>query len=280
MNAIEVKELTKSYPSFKLDGISFTLPCGCILGLIGENGAGKSTTIKLILDEIAADGGTVKILGKDSSKNITLLKEDIGVVPDEIGLPELLNAVQIGKIMKRTFKNWNDDDWEYYLKKLSVPKNKPFRSFSRGTKMKLGIAIAMSHGSKLLIFDEATNGLDPVVRDDVVEMLYEFTRSDEHSVLISSHIVSDLERLCDYVAFLHKGKLILFEEKDILQNEYRAVSCTEAEFSQIDTNSVLRKTSSPYGVRAIVRKDSVPAEMNAYPVSLEELFVQTVKENV
>ena len=212
MNALELKKVSKSFSGFYLDNISFTLPSGCIMGLIGENGAGKSTTIKLILDMLHKDSGTITILGKDNGEDIALTKEDVGIVMDEVGMPECLTAKQIGKVMKHTFRNWNEDEYARLLKKLSLPDNKQFKDFSRGMKMKLGIAVALSHGAKLLLLDEPTSGLDPVVRDEVVDMFYDFTRDENHSILIFSHIVSDLEKLCDYVAFLHKGKLLLCEE--------------------------------------------------------------------
>ena len=209
MNALEIKNLTKTFSGFKLDNLSLTLPSGCIMGLIGENGAGKSTTIKLILDILHKDSGTITVLGKDNTDNIRLTKEDVGVVMDEVGIPECLTPKQVGRIMQDTFRNWNAEEYTRLLQKLSLPENQPFKNFSRGMKMKLGIAIAMSHNAKLLILDEATSGLDPVVRDEVVEMFSDFTREENHSILISSHIVSDLEKLCDYVAFLHKGKLLV-----------------------------------------------------------------------
>lgn len=278
MNALEIKNLTKSFSGFKLDNLNLTLPSGCIMGLIGENGAGKSTTIKLILDMLHKDSGTIKILGKDNQDNIYLTKEDIGVVMDEVGIPECLNAKQVGKIMRYTFRNWNDEEYANYLKKLSVPADKPFKEFSRGMKMKLGIAIAMSHESKLLLLDEATSGLDPVVRDEVVEMLSEFTRDENHSILISSHIVSDLEKLCDYVAFLHKGKLLLCEEKDRLLGEYGIIHCTAEQLSELDSKAIKHKKETPYGVEAIVLRDNVPNNMKISPISIEELFIFMVKE--
>ncbi len=279
MNAIEVKELTKIYPGFKLDKVSFTLPSGCILGLVGENGAGKSTTIKLILNMIEKDGGEVRILGRENTDNIKVTKEDVGVVLDEVGIPDVLNAKQVGKIMKNTFKNWSEKEYGENLKKLSVPVDKPFKDFSRGMKMKLGIAVALSHKAKLLILDEATSGLDPVVRDEVLDIFCEFTRDENHSVLMSSHIVSDLEKLCDYIAFLHKGKLLLFEEKDVLLAEYGAVHCSESRLSELDKSAVIHKKISPYGAEAIVKRGKIPETMTVSPVSIEELFVQMAKED-
>lgn len=278
MNALEIRNLTKTFPGFKLDHLNLILPSGCIMGLVGENGAGKSTTIRLILDMLHKDSGSITILGRDNQDNINLTKEDVGVVMDEVGIPECLNVKQVGKIMKHTFRNWDTDEYARLLQKLSLPDHKPFKEFSRGMKMKLGIAIAMSHGSKLLLLDEATSGLDPVVRDEVVEMFNDFTRDENHSILISSHIVSDLEKLCDYVAFLHKGKLLLCKEKDQLLAEYGMIHCTAEQLKKLDSKIVKHKKESVYGVEAIVLRDAVPEGMNISPISIEELFVFMVKE--
>ena len=278
MNALEIQNLTKTYPGFCLDNLSQTLPSGCILGLIGENGAGKSTTIKLILDMLHRDSGTITILGKDNRDNLRLTKEDVGVVLDEVGIPECLTAMQVGRIMALTFRQWDQGQYEGYLKSLAIPEKKPFKEFSRGMKMKLGIAIAMSHHPKLLILDEATSGLDPVVRDEVVEMFRDFTRDENHSVLISSHIVSDLEKLCDYIAFLHKGKLLLFEEKDRLLEEYGLLLCTREQLEQLPEGAVKSQKASPYGVEALVLRAAVPEGWHVVPISIEELFIFMVKE--
>lgn len=278
MNALEIKNLTKSFDGFKLDNLSLTLPSGCILGLIGENGAGKSTTIKLILDMLHKDSGTITILGKDNGDNIKLTKEDIGVVMDEVGIPECLNTKQVGKIMKHTFRNWDENEYNRLLQKLSLPESKPFKDFSRGMKMKLGIAVALSHGSKLLLLDEATSGLDPVVRDEVVEMFSDFTRNENHSILISSHIVSDLEKLCDYVAFIHNGKLLLCEEKDKLLEQYGIIHCTADQLKEIPSDAIKYKKEMIYGVEAMVIRNRMPQGMNISSISIEELFVFMVKE--
>ena len=278
MNALEIKNLTKHYGDFTLDNLNLTLPSGCIMGLIGENGAGKSTTIKLILDMIRRDEGTITLLGRDNRENITLTKQDIGVVLDEVGIPACLSAVQVGKVMARTFTRWDKELYAQYLKKLNLPEKRPFKEYSKGMKMKLGIAVALSHHPKLLILDEATSGLDPVVRDEVVEMFSEFTRDEDHAVLISSHIVSDLEKICDYIAFLHQGKLMLCEEKDRLLEEYGLIHCSREQLSELDQAAVKGVKTSPYGVEALVRRDGVPAGMTVSPVSIEELFIFMVKE--
>ena len=278
MNALEIKNVSKSFSGFCLDNVNLTLPSGCIMGLIGENGAGKSTTIKLILDMLHKDCGTITILGRDNRKDISLIKEDIGVVMDEVGIPECLTAKQVGKVMKHTFRNWNEAEYYRLLKKLSLPDNKPFKDFSRGMKMKLGIAVAMSHGAKLLLLDEPTSGLDPVVRDEVVDMFYDFTRDENHSILISSHIVSDLEKLCDYVAFLHNGKLLLCEEKDVLLSEYGIIHCTVEQLSELDKNVIKYRKETPYGAEVIVPRKDAPEGFKLSPISIEELFVFMVKE--
>ena len=277
MNAIEIKDLCKTYSGFSLDHVNLTLPCGCIMGLVGENGAGKSTTIRLILDMIARDSGTITLLGKDNRENIRLLKEDIGVVLDEVGIPACLNPKQVGKIMANTFRNWEQAVYDSLLEKLAVPPEKPFKDFSRGMKMKLGIAIALSHRPKLLILDEATSGLDPVVRDEVLDLFSEFTREESHAVLISSHIVSDLEKICDYIAFLHKGRLLLCEEKDALKEKYGILRCSKDQLSALPPEAVIGRKETAYGVEAIAARDAVPAGLSLSPIDIEELFIFMVK---
>lgn len=275
MNALEIRNLTRHLGDFTLDSLNLTLPGGCILGLIGENGAGKSTTIRLILGMLRPDGGTVTILGRDNRDNLALTKQDIGVVLDEVGIPECMTPKQVGIVMADVFTRWDAKTYEGLLERFSLPENKKFKEFSRGMKMKLGLAVALSHEAKLLILDEATSGLDPVVRDEVVSILSEFTRDESHSILISSHIVSDLEKLCDYVAFLHRGKLLLCEEKDMLLSEYGILHCRPEDLPE---TGVLHKKLSPYGAEAIVRRDAVKPGTALSPISMEELFVFMSKE--
>lgn len=278
MNAIELHDLTKAYPGFTLGPLNLALPSGCILGLVGGNGAGKSTTIKLILGLIHRDGGSITLLGKDNRQDLHLIKEDIGVVLDEVGIPNCLTVSQVGKIMAGTFSRWHQETYENLLDRLAIPRKKPFKEFSRGMKMKLGIAIALSHEAKLLILDEATSGLDPVVRDEILDIFSEFTREESHAVLMSSHIVSDLEKLCDYIAFLHKGQLLLMEEKDRLLEEYGLVHCTQEALSQLPEQAVKSKKTSAYGAEALVLREFVPLDWHISPVSIEELFLFMVKE--
>lgn len=277
MNAIEIKGLDKHYPGFDLK-LDLSLPEGYILGLIGENGAGKSTTIRAVLGMLRPDAGSITVLGRDNRQNFAPVREEIGVVLDEAGFPECLTARQLGKVMAGIYRSW---DWSVYdslLKKLDLPEGKEFKDYSRGMKMKQAIAVALSHHPRLLILDEATSGLDPVVRDEVVELFSDFTREENHSVLISSHIVSDLEKLCDTIAFLHKGRLLLCEEKDALRENYGLLQTTEEGLRALAPGAVRGKRVTPYGISALVRRDAVPHGEQLEAVSIEDLFVLMAKE--
>ena len=279
MNAIEIKGLCKSFKDFSIDNLDLTVPRGCVVGLVGENGAGKSTTIKLILNLLRKDSGTVSVLGRDSADGLEQVKEDIGVVFDECCFPSDLNAMAMGRIFRAAYKNWDSQVYSDFLGKFDLPEKKKIGKFSRGMKMKLSIAAAMSHHAKLLVLDEATSGLDPVVRDDIIDIIGEFASDEEHSVLISSHIVSDLEKVCDYIAFMHKGRLMLFEEKDRMYEHYVVIHCTEKELADIRPEAVIGKKVGAFGVEAIILKDAVPKGIQPYPVDIEKLFVFMVKEN-
>jgi len=233
MNALEIKGLNKSYKTFSLENINLTLPSGYIMGLVGENGAGKSTTIKLIMNAVSRDSGYIKVLGKDNQTDLDAIKEEVGVVLDEAYFPECITAAQLNYIMKHTYKQWDENYYKQLLNRFNLPGNLYFKEFSRGMKMKLAIAVALAHHPKLLILDEATSGLDPLVRDEILDLFLEFTRDENHSILISSHIISDLEKLCDYIAFLHKGKLVFCEEKDRLLEQYGILHCKKDEINLI-----------------------------------------------
>ena len=272
-NALEINDLNKNYPGFSLNHLNLTLPSGCILGLIGENGAGKTTTIKLILDIIKKDSGSIRILGRDCTSATTILKEEIGVVLDEVGFQECLTPLQIGRIMKDIFHNWDPSLYDQYLQKFNLPNKKEFGKFSKGMKMKLAIAVALSHHAKLLILDEPTSGLDPFMRDEILDILYEFTRAEDQSVLISSHIVSDLERLCDYIAYIDQGSLKLYEEKDRLIEQYGILKCSKEELKEFDEQAVKGVRKNSYGVEALVDKLKMPKDYKTDTATLEEIIV-------
>ena len=278
MNAIEIRNLRKEYPGFLLDDISFDLPSGSIVGLVGENGAGKSTTIKLIMNAIRKDGGSVKVLGTDNEDPAFLkLKNDIGVVLDDAYFPETLSAVNVGKVMAYTYRSWDAAEYRRLLSWFSLPEKKAFADYSRGMKMKLAIAVALSHRPRLLILDEATSGLDPMVRDEVVDVFNDFTREEDHSILLSSHIVSDLEKICDYIAFIHKGRLLLMEEKDRLLEEYAVARLPEEQLADLPEEAVVGVKKGAYGAEALVRRELVSPSFPLERTTLEEIILFLAK---
>lgn len=278
MNAIEIKGLQKRYQGFSLNDVSFCLPSGCIMGLVGENGAGKSTIIRLIMDAAKRDGGTVTVLGEDNTKReFSDLKNDIGVVLDEAYFPEVLGAREINKILKATYKNWDEKQFFELLQRFSLPLKKQVKDYSRGMKMKLAIAAALCHAPRLLILDEATSGLDPIVRDEILDILNDFTRDEGHSILMSSHILSDLEKSCDYIAFVHRGRLLFCEEKDRLLEEYGTVRLSKERFEDIPPEAVLGKRVSEYGVEALVEKNKISDAFVVEHTGLEDIILFMVK---
>ena len=281
MNAISVKDLTIAYrggkePDFTFGPVTLELPQGAILGLLGENGAGKTTLMKLILGLRHPDAGEISLLG--GAPGQTDVMEQVGVVLDEPGIPACLTPRQLGKVLGRIFQTWDQERYEQYLQRMQLPERKAFSEFSKGMKMKLSIAAALGHRPNLLILDEPTSGLDPVVREEVIELFYDFTRKPDHSILISSHIVGDLEKLCDYVAFLHHGKLLLSQEKDALLEQYGILHCDADTLEALAPEAVIHQSLSPYGAEALVRRELVPENFSLRPAGLEEIFVGMVKE--
>ncbi len=277
MNALELHGLEKHYKGFDLGPLDLTVPGGTICGLVGENGAGKSTTMKLILG-ICEGEGHISVLGKDNhDATFVQTKADLGVVLDDPGIPQCLTAAQVGKVMAGIYPNWDAAVYADLCRRFALPEKKKFKDYSRGMKMKQGLAVALSHHPKLLLLDEATSGLDPVVRDELIDLLLDFARDEEHAILISSHIVSDLEKLCDTIAFLHKGQLLLCEDKDALREEYALWHGTAEQLAELDPAAILRRRTTPYGVEALVRRSGVPAGSPLSPIGIEELFVQMVK---
>lgn len=248
---IEVSNLTKDYGSFKLENVSFRVPVGCICGFIGQNGAGKTTTIQAMLDVIKKDSGEIKIFGQDVVDHPEL-KEDIGVVYDEMGFHEFMTPKQISTMMKHIYKNWQEEEFFSLLKKLSLPANKKCGTFSRGMRMKLQIAVAMSHKAKLLIMDEPTSGLDPIVRSEILSLFQEYVLEEENSIMLSSHITSDLEKIADMIVFINGGKIILSGEKDELLEEHGILKCKKSDVEKIASKDIISSTKSAFGVDVLV----------------------------
>lgn len=274
MNVIEIKHLTKRYDGFILDNVNLTLPSGTIMGLVGENGAGKSTAIKLIMDSIPADQGSVSVFGiPNTSKEFVSVKQDIGVVLDEAYFPEVLTAKNIHTIMKGIYINWNEQTYFDYIQRFGLPTDKKFKDYSRGMKMKLAISVALSHNPKLLILDEATSGLDPMIRDEILDVFHDFTRNEHHSILLSSHIISDLEKVCDYIAFIHKGKLVLCEEKDLLLENYVIIKVSDIDFQSLSGEAIISKKKMSYGYDILVMKHKIPTSFRTEKTSLEDIIL-------
>lgn len=242
---LQIENLTKQYPGFLLNHISFSIPKGCIMGLIGENGAGKSTTIKAALDLINKEEGRVTFWGQELSLS-DRLKEDIGVVFDGVNFYETLTPAKIGNISKAAYKQWNNSLYRDYLQRFQLPADKEIKNFSKGMKTKLCIAAALSHDPKLLILDEATSGLDPIVRDDILDIFLDFVQDENHSILMSSHISSDLEKIADYITFIHQGKVLFCKSKDELRYHYGIIRCKTEVFHTIDPSEILACRKEDY----------------------------------
>ena len=279
MNAIELKQVKKRYGDFALNDVNICLPQGCVLGLIGENGAGKSTLIRMMCGMCKPDGGEVVVLGERAGRSaaFTRVKQDIGVVLDEACLPDELTAPQIAQCMRGIYTHWDDEVFGGFIRRFALPEDKAVRHYSRGMKMKLAIAAAMSHHAKLLLLDEATSGLDPVVRDDILDVFNEFTRQEDHSVLISSHIVSDLEKICDYVVFIHKGNVILSEEKDRLLEKYALIAMERAQYDAMPKEGVRRMLDAHGTVRVLMEREYVPHGMPLERLGLEDMMLMIEK---
>ena len=279
MNAIELSHINKSFGDFAIRDLNLTVPSGTICGLVGENGAGKSTTIRLLMGALRPDSGTASVLGVDvSSSEFREVKEDVGVVLDEAYFPESLNAVQVGRILAATYRRWDQKLYDGYLKRFDLPPKKQFKDYSRGMRMKLAIAAALSHQPRLLVLDEATAGLDPIVRDEVLDIFNEFTREEDHSILISSHILSDLEKLCDYIAFIHKGDLLFCEEKDQLLEEYGIFEDSRENLDCLLPEAIVAREENRYGgVRALVKRNLAPAGFQLEKPTVEDVVLFLVK---
>lgn len=281
---IEVQGLCKDYGDFCLDHVDLKLPGGTILGLIGENGAGKTTTLKAILGLIRPDGGTVKVLGRTVDWSDPACREDIGVVLDECAFHDPLKAPQVGRILAGSYRNWDAPLFDAYLDRFGLPRNKKIKEFSKGMKMKLSIASALAHHPRLLVLDEATAGLDPVVRDEILDEFLEFIQDETHAVLISSHITSDLEKAADYVTYLHHGRVALSGAKDELLDTYGKLICGRSDLDRVDRSLLGGIRVGQFGCEALVKDRHAfmrrYPELTVDPATLDEIMVLTEKETV
>lgn len=276
--AIQTAGLTKDYGGFALQDVDLTVPGGTIMGLIGENGAGKSTLIKCLLGIIKPTAGKVELLGGLPAAQAL---GEVGYVPDECPFADALKVGQVGGFLSGMFPDWDKELFEEYLRKFELPADRKVKELSRGMKMKLTIAAALAHRPRLLILDEATSGLDPVVRDEILDEFMAFVSDEDHAVLISSHITSDLEKLCDYVTYLHKGKVTVSGEKDELLDTYGKVSCSKAELDAIPSELLVGKREGEYGCQALVSDREalkrVLPNVAVETASLEDIMIYTTK---
>ena len=281
-NIIEIKNLKKKYDDkFELANIDISIPKGIIAGLIGENGAGKTTLIKSMLNIIKIDSGEIKIFGKDYKKYEKEIKENIGVVLDNMFFPELLNAKDINNIMKNIYTNWDSELYFSYLKKFNLPESKPLKSMSKGMRKKLEIVTAISHKPKLLILDEPTSGLDPIARSEVLEIFQKFIEDEEHSILLSTHITSDLEHIADEIIFIDKGRKVLQKSRDEIIDNYGVLKCDIDYFVNIDKKDILsyKKTKYNYEILISNRLEAMKKykECIIDKITLEDLMVLIIK---
>lgn len=276
-NAIEIRNLCKQYDGFALRDVNITVPKGCIMGFVGQNGAGKTTTIRSILNMIPVDSGEIRILGYDYKMEERLAKEDIGVVFDEMGFHKKLNATQINKMFRNIYKNWEEKLFFEYLEQFGLPKKKSIGKFSRGMQMKLQIAVALSHHARLLILDEPTSGLDPIVRNEMLDVFLDFVEDEDHTILISSHIISDLERIADYITFIDKGKVLLSDERIRILENHRIIKCGTEEIEQIPKGNIVGKRISQFGAEILIRNpldcEAECSSLLTEDVSLEEIML-------
>lgn len=249
---LRLQDICKDYGDFVLDHMNMEIPGGSIMGFVGENGAGKTTTIKLILNLISRDGGEIQVFDLDNIQQENTIKEEIGVVFDQCNFGDALNAMQVGKMLRGIYKNWDDDLYHSYLQKFRLPEKKTIKEYSKGMKMKLSIATALSHHPKLLILDEPTSGLDPIVRNEILDLFLDFIQDEDHAILFSSHITSDIEKVADYVTFLHKGQLVFSKSKDELLYDYGILKCGKEDFESIDKGDVVKYHRGNYGYEVLV----------------------------
>lgn len=275
--AVSVDNVTKRLGAYTLNSVTFSVPCGSVVGLIGENGAGKSTLIKILFGAMTADSGSVSLFGqKLDSPAFPELKNEIGVVLDDAPFPEMLTAKQLGRILKGLYRGYSPELYEKHLRRFALPSDQKIGAYSRGMRMKLAIAAALSHHPRLLLLDEPTGGLDLLVRDELMSLFSEYV-SEGVSILISSHIVSDLEKLCDYIAFLHKGQLLFFEEKDRLLEKYTLIKLSRADFEALDRGAVIGKRENAYCIEALVKKDEIPKSFAHEHTTLEDIILYFTK---
>lgn len=280
---LEVRNLTKHYNTFSLKGVNLQVPKGSIVGFIGENGAGKTTTIKAIIGAIQREQGDIRLFGQPVGANFEDVKQDIGVVMEGSFFYEDFTARQVEKVLKGLYRKWDSKKFAHYLQKFKLPSDKKIKEFSKGMRMKLSLSIALSYDAKLLILDEPTSGLDPVVRNEILDEFLEFIQDEERGILLSSHITTDLEKIADYITFIHDGEIIFTEMKDDLIYNYGLLKCGASEFKKLDVNDFVGYRKGQFQIEALVKDRT--AIRRKYPeyvmdsVTIEDIMLFYVKGN-
>ena len=273
-NAIEINSLTKKYKGFLLDSISFSVPSGYICGFIGQNGAGKTTTLKLMLNMALKDGGDIEILEK-SGDDISV-KEDLGVLFDQPYFQEDWTPIDIEKAMRPFYKRWDSQAYHQYLQKFTLNPKQKFKTLSRGMKMKLGLAVTLSHDAKLLLLDEPTSGLDPVMRDEMLDILRDYMVEENRSVFFSTHITSDLEKIADYIIYIHKGQIVYSGLKDELTDKYCLIRGGNGDLPQTKRNKILGLREHVGGFEGMIAVSEVggfPSSVITETASMDDIMV-------
>lgn len=270
---LSIRDLKKHYENFDIENVSFDIPKSAVVGLIGENGAGKSTVIKCILGAVHPDGGQILFDGKEIRETCRKDRQKIAFVFDDTGLPLELDLGMLDKVLCRIYDKWGTAKFRSLIREFSLPRDKMLKDFSKGMKMKAAIAVAFSYDSDVLILDEPTSGLDPVVRDEIIEMIYNYNQNGDRSVLLSSHITADLEKICDYIVYIHEGRIIFNEEKDELLNRYAIYSIEDKHLRELNKSAFIKVLKREYRTEILAQKDKMPKDFEYKPVTLDEMML-------
>lgn len=270
---LSIRDLKKHYENFDIENVSFDIPKSAVVGLIGENGAGKSTVIKCILGAVHPDGGQILFDGKEIRETCRKDRQKIAFVFDDTGLPLELDLGMLDKVLCRIYDKWDTAKFRSLIREFSLPRDKMLKDFSKGMKMKAAIAVAFSYDSDVLILDEPTSGLDPVVRDEIIEMVYNYNQNGDRSVLLSSHITADLEKICDYIVYIHEGRIIFNEEKDELLNRYAIYSIEDKHLRELNKSAFIKVLKREYRTEILAQKDKMPKDFEYKPVTLDEMML-------
>ncbi len=270
---LSIKNYSKHYKNFDIENLSFDIPDGAVVGLIGENGAGKSTIIKSVLGTVRPDGGSILFNGTEIDRISRKERQQISFVLDDTGLPMELNLGMLDNVLSCIYEKWNSAKFKALTQRFCLPDKKLLKEFSKGMKMKAAIAVALSYDSKLLILDEPTSGLDPVVRDEILDMIYKYNEDGSRAVLVSSHITSDLEKICDYIVYIHGGKIIFNEEKDELLSKYAIYSIDEMQLDELDSCALIRVIKREYGTEVLAIREKMPHDFEYKPVTLDDIML-------